>query len=403
MMKKLITSLIISIILLFVSMNAKADAFTNNQIVDANKNWTIHFNQEVALDDLTKQNIVVTDSKGNNINVKADFGQDSKTIVVSAPKGGYLAGEKYTLTVGDKVHTKDNKNLKKSIALNFSVKDSLVTFKDENLEKTIRNVINKPSGNILKSDVEKITKLDLSYTTAAANTGDYGVTSDSFTIKDLSGIENLTNLQYLDVDGMPISDISKLNGLTNLQSLNLSGTEVTDISALKELTNLQSLHLDDNEIGSIDTLEGLTNLQFLYLANTKISDISALKWLTNLKDLGLADNHINDISALKDLTNLQHLDLTNVQISDISALKGLTNLEELDLDSAKLSDISVLKELTKLKSFYLAYSKVSDISVLKELTNLKKITLCGDHEISDSDIQDLKESLPECDISIYVD
>jgi Leucine-rich repeat (LRR) protein len=42
-------------------------------------------------------------------------------------------------------------------------------------------------------------------------------------------------------------------------------------------------------------------------------------------------------------------------------------------------------------------SKLSDIKSLKNLTNLRELDLSG-HEISESDINELKESLPHCEI-----
>ncbi|HIG0361210.1 MAG: hypothetical protein E6274_11415 [Clostridium sp.] len=38
--------------------------------------------------------------------------------------------------------------------------NKIVVFKDKNLEKAIRDTINKPTGYLLKSDVEKITELN---------------------------------------------------------------------------------------------------------------------------------------------------------------------------------------------------------------------------------------------------
>ncbi|WP_234118691.1 DUF5050 domain-containing protein [Clostridium hydrogenum] len=121
MCKKFIT-IITFMLLLLISTSVKAAAFTDNQIVDSNKTWTIHFNDEVLLDDLTKQDIVVTDSNGNNVNAPVKFGQDNKTIIVSPPKDEYKFGEKYKLNIGTKVHNKNNNSIRNTVTLNFSIK-----------------------------------------------------------------------------------------------------------------------------------------------------------------------------------------------------------------------------------------------------------------------------------------
>lgn len=124
MLKKLLLAVFVSS-LLFISLNAKAATFINNQVVDKGKNWTIHFNQDVGFDDATKNAIVVTDSSGNKVNVSVNLGIDNKTIVVGAPKDGYEAGAKYELTVGNGVHSVNGKGISGQAKMDFSIKDDV--------------------------------------------------------------------------------------------------------------------------------------------------------------------------------------------------------------------------------------------------------------------------------------
>ncbi|EHT9625519.1 leucine-rich repeat domain-containing protein [Listeria monocytogenes] len=153
----------------------------------------------------------------------------------------------------------------------------------------------------------------------------------------LSGMENLTNLGFLDLANNQISDISPLSNLTNLRILWIANNQISDISPLSNLTNLSSLDLANNQISDISPLSNLTNLDNLYLANNQISDISSLANLTNLRYLDLDNNQISDISLLSNLTNLSYLYLNNNQISDISPLSNLTNLRWLGLEDQKIS------------------------------------------------------------------
>lgn len=189
-----------------------------------------------------------------------------------------------------------------NVVLTLNVKatiNKVINFPDKNLELVIRDAISKPTGDIYKSDVEKMTSLDSSY----------------HLIKNISGIENLTNLQTLSLDGNQISDISALQRLTNLQSLSLHDNKISDISALQGLIHLQTLFLSYNEISDISALQDLTDLQWLSLDFNKISDIGALKELTNLQVLQLDDNAISNIDALKGLTKLQDLGISDNAIS----------------------------------------------------------------------------------------
>ncbi len=171
--------------------------------------------------------------------------------------------------------------------------------------------------------------------------------TDVVTDEDIKPLSKMINLTGLDLGyNNNISDISTLRGLTNLTSLNLEYNDISDISPLSELTNLNALTLEHNNISDISPLIGLTDLTYLNLRENDISDIGVLNKLTNLTDLDLQNNNISDISVLSELTNLTELDLESNNISDISALKGLTNLTSLDLRNNNISksDIEELKQ-----------------------------------------------------------
>jgi len=202
----------------------------------------------------------------------------------------------------------------------------VVTFKDANFETLIRDAINKPTDDILSTDLLTITKL---------------VGEDS-NISDLTGIEHCTNLDTLRLMDNQITDISALSVLTKLLYLDLDNNQITNLSALGSLTNLTKLWLADNQIVDISTLSSLTKLQTLHLEFNKITNINALSGLTNLIHLSLWDNQIIDINALSALINLNYLDLEGNQIADISALSGLTNMTLLWLNDNQIIDIAPL-------------------------------------------------------------
>ena len=163
----------------------------------------------------------------------------------------------------------------------------LLTFVDKNLEQIIRNKVNKPTGILYKSDVKNITELTIS--------------DSSISNIDLSGIENLVNLENFEVSHSKIMDISPLKKLTHLKHLALMNCRIGDISSLKELTNLEWLSLEFNSIKDIKALESLTNLKFLDLMYNDINDISPLRGLTNLEILEIKGNPIKveDIHSLE--------------------------------------------------------------------------------------------------------
>lgn len=120
MRNKILIATIFSAFLL-AAPNVQAANFTDNQTVDSNKIWTIKFTDEVSFDDSTKQGMIVTDSKGAKVNAGVQLGQDSKTVIVTAPEGGYVSGENYTLNLGNKIHSNTGKALKSEYEVHFSI------------------------------------------------------------------------------------------------------------------------------------------------------------------------------------------------------------------------------------------------------------------------------------------
>jgi len=170
-----------------------------------------------------------------------------------------------------------------------------VAIEVENLEAAIRDAIGKSEGPLLKSDVERLTKLD----------------AIKRNITDLRGIEHCTKLPELWLYDNQINDLSPLKGLTNLQWLFLHTNQISDISPLANLTNIRGLYLDDNLITNISILSVLKN----------IGDWSGWMKVENGVGihLGLSYNQISDISPLVNNPGIGEgdvIDLTGNPLND---------------------------------------------------------------------------------------
>ncbi|MBU3110993.1 YARHG domain-containing protein [Clostridium lacusfryxellense] len=129
---------------------------------------------------------------------------------------------------------------------------TIITFPDKNLEQMVRDIIQCPTGAIIKDDVDKISSLQ--------NTIGKHITN-------LSGIENLTNLTLLNLSNNQITNIEPLIGLTKLTDLALVNNKITNIEPLKELANLNSLELDNNKIKDYSPISG-------YYKNLERTDVA---------------------------------------------------------------------------------------------------------------------------------
>lgn len=178
----------------------------------------------------------------------------------------------------------------------------MVAFADPVLEALMRATIGKSSGALSLAEAQTVTRLDLS------NEWQKYETSQDV-IQQISGLENFTNLEYLDLSYHSISDISSLQGLHKLKFLSLAGNQLVDLSPLSELTGLRSLILSDCTAEDYSPLVNLSNLEVLVLDNSSISDLWALASLTNLKRLYLAKTSVEDWFVLSEIyPNLEQKD-----------------------------------------------------------------------------------------------
>ena len=213
----------------------------------------------------------------------------------------------------------------------------IVTFTDPLLEQMVRTAMNKPEGDITIVEAEAVKELKLGIDWQQEPV-------EGSQIKDISGLENFTNLENLELHFHAISDISPLAGLTKLKSLSLGGNPVADIEPLSGLTNLGWLTLFNCRAQDYTPLANLTGLGALLLEYSTISDVKMLSGLTELSWLALAHTQVSDVSPLSSLANLKKLTLAECPISDYSPLAAIyPNLEEKDFAlAASLRDLGFM-------------------------------------------------------------
>jgi Leucine-rich repeat (LRR) protein len=120
----------------------------------------------------------------------------------------------------------------------------------------------------------------------------------------------------------PTGELTKVD-LDKVTSLNLGGHQLTSVKGLEKLTQLTSLDLRDNKLTDVTGLEKLTQLEELDLRDNKLTDVTGLENLTQLKDLDLSKNQLTSVKGLEKLTQLEYLwlddnpDLTKVQMEEL--------------------------------------------------------------------------------------
>jgi len=98
------------------------------------------------------------------------------------------------------------------------------------IEAAIRKAARKPTGELTKADLEKVTWLDLNYKQ----------------LTSVKGLEKLPQLKGVFLDKNKLTDVKSLEKLTQLTGLTLVGNQLTDVKGLENLTQLTVLYLNDN-------------------------------------------------------------------------------------------------------------------------------------------------------------
>ncbi|MCB9230517.1 MAG: leucine-rich repeat domain-containing protein [Bacteroidia bacterium] len=194
----------------------------------------------------------------------------------------------------------------------------------------------------------------------------------------LESLKDLTEMEYVWINGATMPELGIFSGMLKLRELGIVSSRVKDLSGLEKLTQLEILKLGGNHgISSLESIQGLKKLNTLDLFSNQVVDASPLAALPLLEHLDISCNGRLDIQSLTGLTQLKSLNLRMCGVEDISPLKSLVNLESLDLDHNRIRDPGPLESMTKLSYLTADGNLVEDLLPLLQLTCLKKCSLMG--------------------------
>jgi S1-C subfamily serine protease len=171
--------------------NASALDVVDNQTVNKDKTWIINFSKEIEFNELTKEGIIVADSKGNAVDVQLKVGQDNKSILVLPPANGYTLGESYILKIGTKVHSKDNKNINKEIIMKYSIRRNIKLINDISEFVKENGVYTLPKTIIATMEDNSEQNVNVSWKPYTVDTSKVGIYTFEGTI---SGYDNKVKL-----------------------------------------------------------------------------------------------------------------------------------------------------------------------------------------------------------------
>lgn len=173
-------------------------------------------------------------------------------------------------------------------------------------------------------------------------------------IRSLDGIQQMTEVTFINLSDNSITDISPLSSMTQLTNLNLNNNQITDLGPLRGLTNLTMLQLSSNQITDLTPLEGMgSKLDYLDLVMNQIQDAGPLGALTNIHTLNVSGNAISDASPFAKLANMVRFEAYGNKIADPAPFAKLNKLETLNLGFNMIGDLSKLDGFRGMTSLYI--------------------------------------------------
>ncbi|WP_242300288.1 leucine-rich repeat domain-containing protein, partial [Bacillus cereus group sp. BfR-BA-01448] len=168
----------------------------------------------------------------------------------------------------------DTNSAESKIRFNGTVIQNIVEKQKESqnviLDKTLQQHINKENlgrenlnAPITKEDLLQIKKIEI-------------FKEKGNEIKDITGLEYMTNLEKLTLEGVGLKNIEFISNLKQLNNVNVSHNQIEDITPLSSLENLQWLNLTGNRIKDVSVLGSMLDLLSLKLAENEIRDIRPL-------------------------------------------------------------------------------------------------------------------------------
>ncbi|PEE13970.1 NEAT domain-containing protein [Bacillus cereus] len=183
------------------------------------------------------------------------------------------------------------------------------------LDKTLQQHINKENlgrenlnAPITKEDLLQIKKLEI-------------LKENGNEIKNITGLEYMTNLEKLTLEGVGLKNIEFISNLKQLNNVNVSHNQIEDITPLSSLENLQWLNLADNHIKDVTVIGSMLNLFSLNLAGNEIRDVRPLiqlgQWFTI--DVGRQNIILNDAKINEEIQvpvyDLEGESIENIQLT----------------------------------------------------------------------------------------
>ncbi|MEQ9298227.1 MAG: hypothetical protein RIF33_06680 [Cyclobacteriaceae bacterium] len=191
---------------------------------------------------------------------------------------------------------------------------------------------------------------------------------------DLSPLQLLDKLQYLNIDNVRTEDYSPLRYLSRLKTLSAAGCGLMTLEHLRYARDLQVLILSKNPLADSLDWSAFAKIQQLSIAETNLLNYGFLSQLTSLTHLDVQGNiDITSFAQFPTIPGLRELDLTKTNIASLDGISTFPGLERLILAGTLLSEIGAAASLKNLSYLNIQNTPVKTLSALNGTESLRDI------------------------------
>lgn len=269
-----------------------------------------------------------------------------------------------------------------------------VEFPDPLLEEAVRQELGKSDGEaIYKKDLTRVDELLIcgdvvfdDYESHRIYNNVYWIGGEAIsaqgTIKDISILKDMPNLQVLVLDNQGITDLSPLEDL-DLKKVSLCGNPLNDIGPLQNSASLTELYLEGTQVSDLSALADKKMLETLQIAYTDVSSLEPLRD-SQISTLAMFVIPCEDYSVLYDLP-LKILYADNLPSDVIERLAEVGGLQKFTVYRSGVTDLKVFAGFSELQALDLWDNHVVSLEGIENLPNLNILTI-GENPIEYADI-----------------
>jgi internalin A len=207
--------------------------------------------------------------------------------------------------------------------------------------------------------------------------------------KDITFLQDLSDLEWLKIVHYTIEDISPIHKLPKLRVLEI-GTYCKTVVDFSRFPSLEECYLEWRP--GAKSLFECQKLKRLFLNRYTAKSAREIAGLRSLRVLSIANSPLETVEDLGGLNQVTFLGLYNLRrLRSLRGIEGLARLEELEVNGCwSLHSIEEVEQFHRLRKLQLCDNRVIEsLRPIRALSQLESVLFYGSTNVKDGDLSPL--------------